>query len=364
MTRARHLLWLLILGVALAMVLVEAVLRLVPVPAIEIHRRASARAENPVFFEYDPELGWRGRPGARGTLTGWEFTSDVRLNSRGFRDAEVDVAKSPGVFRIVLLGDSITWGHGVEQAQRYGDLLAAAVRQGGARAEVVNLAVSGYATDQELLLWERAGGQYCADVVLLGLYENDVRENADAFQGRYPKPYFRASPDGTLALANVPVPRVPDWGATPPKGRSARDWFRRHLRLWAALAFLRQAIRGETVATPPAVAPGSVDLTAALVRRLAASVSRDGSAFGVVVLPDLYYSATTMEAALRAGVVPTLDLTPLFRRAAAGGPPLFQRLDGAHWTPRAHAIAAQTLAQWIRDDSTLRRSPRGCGHVA
>jgi hypothetical protein len=269
--------------------------------------------------------------------------------------------KPPGVVRIVLLGDSITWGYGVEQTERYGDLLGEALRRRGVRAEVVNLAVSGYGTDQELLLWRREGRRYCADLVLLGLYENDVRENALAFQGRYPKPYFRLAADGALVLDNVPVPRVPDAPPAPSRG-SLRTWLHRHVRLWAALAFVREALRrpDPAAAARPDVPAGSVELTATLIQRLATSVRGDGSAFGVVVLPDLYYSVSTMKAATQSGVAPILDLVSVFQRVAGQGGPLFYRLDGAHWTPRAHRIAAGAIAHWLETGHVLPRSPRTC----
>ncbi len=285
-------------GLLSGFVLLEVVLRVFPVPAVEIHRRAPADTSG--FFDYDPELGWRGRAGAHGVLSGWEFTSDIRLNARGFRDTEVAVAKPPGVFRVVLLGDSITWGHGVEQSQRYGDILTEDLHLQGRAVQVVNLAVSGYGTDQELLLWEREGRSYCADLVLLGLYENDVRENALAFQGRYPKPYFRLTPDGALTLTH----------------------------------------------------------------RLAARVTGDGSAFAIVILPDLFYSGSTKAAAARAAVGATLDLSATFRRAAPDGAALFYRLDGAHWTPRAHALAADAIASWMRAAHIVSPAPRPCPEVS
>src|SRR5690242_853143 len=43
-----------------------------------------------------------------------EFTTKIRINSLGFRDREFDIARSK-VPRIVALGDSMTWGWGVEQ---------------------------------------------------------------------------------------------------------------------------------------------------------------------------------------------------------------------------------------------------------
>ena len=351
----------LLMALGLTILLLEGLLRVVAIPVIEIHRRGPARAEGAGFSQYDPQLGWRGRPSAQGSFAGWEFTSDVRLNAQGFRDVEVDEAKMPGGLRIVLLGDSITWGHGVEQRERYGDLLAEALRRRGVTAQVVNLAVAGYATDQELLLWQREGRRYCADLVLLGLYENDVRENVLAFQGRYPKPYFRLAGDGALVLENVPVPRVPDAPPAPARGR-LRTWLYGHVRLWAVLAFVRETLRGvgASATAPVEVPPGSVELTAALIRRLAASVGEDGSTFAVVVLPDLYYSGTMMKAASQSGVATILDLAQRFRAVSVESGPLFYRLDGAHWTPRAHEIAAESIAQWMMTDRLLPRSPRAC----
>lgn len=348
-------------GAVLGALLAETLLRLFPIAAVDLHRRGPARAEGAAFFEYDPDLGWRGRPGARGRFVGWEFSSEVRLNARGFRDRDVPADKPPDVFRVVVLGDSITWGHGVEQAERYSDVLGEALRRRGLPVEVVNLAVSGYGTDQEFLLWKREGRRYCADLVLLGLYENDPRENAAAAQGRYPKPYFRLAADGVLSLENVPVPRVTDWVTGEPEP-DAWMWWRRHVRLWAALAFIREALRpaGANVSGPPERPPGSVELTAALIRRLAASAAEEGSVFAVVVLADLYYSATTMMTVSGGGVDAVLDLTPSFRRAAGQGAPLFYRLDGAHWTPRAHALAGEAIASWIADHRLLDAPPRPC----
>jgi lysophospholipase L1-like esterase len=362
MTTVGRVLGMAAVGLALGLLLLEAGLRLFPVPAIELHRRMPAHGEAAVFFEYDSRLGWRGRPNARGVFSGWEFTTEVRTNTQGFRDAETPALKPRERPRIVLLGDSITWGHGVEQPERYGDLLIGALRRRGVTAEVVNLAVPGYGTDQELLLWEHVGRQYCADLVLVGLYENDLRENVLTAQGRYPKPHFLLAGDGRLVLRNVPVPYVPDAPPPAPARGRVRTWLHRHLRLWAVLAFVREALRGTTsAATAPAeVPPGGVDLTAALIRRLATRVRGDGSGFGVVALPDLYYSASMMQAATGSGVAGILDLAPVFRAAAGEGRPLFYRLDGAHWTPRAHRLAAEAIGRWIVASRLLPPSPRGC----
>ena len=323
-------------GLGATAVAAELILTIRPLPAVEAHRRGPVRGEAARFYRHDPELGWAGRPGARGPLGGWEFESEVVLNARGFRDAEVPATKPPATHRVVVLGDSITWGLGVDRGERYPDLLAARLASRGLAVEVVNLGVTGYGTDQEYLLFRREGRRYCADLVLLGAYENDARENAAAVQGRYPKPYFRRAPGGGLVLENVPVPRIEGWDArapAPPAG----------LRAWL-----------------PADPPEAVELTAALIRGLADEVARAGARFAVVVLPDLYYSAVTMSAATRSGVEQVLDLTPAFRGRARAGERLFYGLDGAHWTPPAHAMAAADIAAFVARAGLLSRPPRAC----
>jgi lysophospholipase L1-like esterase len=352
-------------GLGAAAVAAELILRIRPLPAVEARRRGPVRGEAARFYRHDSELGWAGRPGAGGPLGGWEFESEVVLNARGFRDAEVPATKPPATHRVVVLGDSITWGLGVDRGERYPDLLAARLASHGLAVEVVNLGVNGYGTDQEYLLFRREGRRYCADLVVLGAYENDARENAAAVQGRYPKPYFRRAPGGGLVLENVPVPRIEGWDArapAPPAG--LRAWLRRHLRLYAAGAFLREEARRRLVPTAPPARPAdppeAVELTAALIRGLADEVARAGARFAVVVLPDLYYSAVTMSAATRAGVEPVLDLTPAFRERTRAGERLFYALDGAHWTPRAHAMAADGIAAFVARAGLLSRPPRAC----
>jgi hypothetical protein len=77
-----------------------------------------------------------------------------------------------------------------------------------------------------------------------------------------------------LTLTNVPVPRVSDWEPGAPEHVRLRDWIRGHVRLWAALATVRQAFRGGAMAAAPPPPPAGVNLTAALIRRLAFLLSK------------------------------------------------------------------------------------------
>jgi lysophospholipase L1-like esterase len=348
-------------GVGFAALVLEIALRVVPLAAVEVHRRAPAASEHAVFFQYDAALGWRGRPHARGPFAGWEFTSEVALNARGFRDRDPG-PKPPGAHRLLVLGDSIAWGYGVEAPERFADRLPALLAARGRAVDVVNLAVSGYGTDQEYLLFRAEGAAYCPDVVLVGLYANDVLENAAATQGRYPKPYFETAAGGDLRLANVPVPRV-DWTAPAPEAGGIRTALRRDLRLYAALAALRESARrwssgAAAHPAPPAPAAAGAELTGRLLARLDEEARRAGARILVVALPAAAGMPGLGAVAARAGVPALLDLPERFR--AAAGERLYYRLDGDHWTPAAHRLAAEGIADALARGPWLAAPPRRC----
>ena len=75
--------------------------------------------------------------------------------------------------------------------------------------EVLNAGVSGYSTDQELLLWRSEGVRYAPDGVVLVYVSNDPVNNVRRFAYGHPKPLFLLQ-DEALVLSNVPVPES-DW---------------------------------------------------------------------------------------------------------------------------------------------------------
>lgn len=101
-----------------------------------------------------------------------------RSNSLGFRDRERAVEKPPGVFRILVLGDSIAAGQAVrEPADVFPARLEAGLTAAGMAAEVINFAVTGYDTRQEVALLEDRGLRFAPDLVLLAYCLNDTRQD-------------------------------------------------------------------------------------------------------------------------------------------------------------------------------------------
>jgi len=94
-----------------------------------------------------------------------------RYNSLGFRGGEWG-PKRAGVFRIAVLGDSITYGYGVGEEQAYPALIERAL---GARyrVEVLNLGYAGANSPDILYLADRFLPRLSPDLVLYGVCLND-----------------------------------------------------------------------------------------------------------------------------------------------------------------------------------------------
>lgn len=75
-----------------------------------------------------------------GLVDGERYTwgHPVRINSFGARDEEPVVPKPEGTYRVLVLGDSLTWGAGIAEEERYTEAAAA-----GSGLEIINFAREG-----------------------------------------------------------------------------------------------------------------------------------------------------------------------------------------------------------------------------
>lgn len=158
-------------------------------------------------FLYDRSLGWRNIPNWKSKTFGQPLT----INSKGLRDREYPYEKPAGTRRILVLGDSYTWGYGVSDRDLYTEVLERDLNQGGLGWEVLNAGVSGWGTDQEYLYFRDEGLKYSADVVVLMFFFNDLSEAITSRMYGTAKPLFLNT---DLELSNVPVP--PPWRRTAP----------------------------------------------------------------------------------------------------------------------------------------------------
>lgn len=118
----------------------------------------------------DPALGHEHIPGRSARLMG----VDVRINARGLRDREFRDEPTPGTRRILMLGDSLTFGWGVPLARTTPKRLESLYRAAGERVEVLNAGVGNYNTAMEVESFVVDGHRYHPDTVLLAYFINDA----------------------------------------------------------------------------------------------------------------------------------------------------------------------------------------------
>lgn len=97
------------------------------------------------------------------------------INSAGFRDREFSLEKPAGRLRIEFLGDSVVYGYGLLLEDTLAKQLENEFRANGRNAEVLNLGVSGYESEQAVEFFKEVGLAYKPDVVIAGYTLNDSR---------------------------------------------------------------------------------------------------------------------------------------------------------------------------------------------
>lgn len=121
-------------------------------------------------FEDDPNLAFRHKAGLRTTYQ----KVPVVINELGLRDRPIE-PKTPERRRLLLLGDSVTFGWGVPIEDTYGRQLEKVLANSGVNAETVNSGVCGYNTVQQEAFLSTRGDRIDPDGVLLLFVDNDVQ---------------------------------------------------------------------------------------------------------------------------------------------------------------------------------------------
>lgn len=164
---------------ALASIVLSTVLSLIVLAcAIEVWVRFSWNPlkGTPGFFISSPTRIEQLAANYSGYFTG----VPVRINNLGFRDQrEYKLDKNPATFRILFLGDSVTFGHGSLYESTYPRLFESKLKawQPDIDWQIWNLGVPGYNTSQELAYLQAVGALYQPDLVIIGFKENDVIGN-------------------------------------------------------------------------------------------------------------------------------------------------------------------------------------------
>jgi hypothetical protein len=142
--------------------------------------------QRPGSIEAHPEIlirqtraGKRLQPNARVTIRNHRLSGRdilIETNSLGFRDRELE-PKKPGELRVMVIGDSITWGDYLQADETYVEQLQLRLQEKLASrpVEVVNAGVGDIGIKEEVDILRETVDEVRPDIVVVGFYLNDSR---------------------------------------------------------------------------------------------------------------------------------------------------------------------------------------------
>ncbi len=130
----------------------------------------------------DPVLHHRLQFDTEAAFKSSEWSYVQRVNAIGIRGGAISVSKPPGVYRILMLGDSFTMGKGVGDNDTFSAQLSETLNGAGSpasrRVEVLNAGVDSYAPILSLLQLKSLPAELDADLVVLNLDMSDLVQEA------------------------------------------------------------------------------------------------------------------------------------------------------------------------------------------
>lgn len=325
------------------------------------------------LWQLSKTLGCRMTPGFDGTHVAPEFRVRVRISEQGLRDRAYG-PKRPGRFRVLALGDSFTFGFGVDAEDAYPKQLERLLRANrrGSEYDVINAGAPGYATNQELQYLKEDGLAYQPDLVLIGFFAaNDVKDNLlppDRFTivGGYlydKQGYEQAVRLRRQRFGQLPIPFKDTLWAHSHAYRFFADRYHRWLvesgRRTQPVESPSPASTPVPVASPappptPGIDPEVFEVTERLLLETVETARTHRAAVALVLIPDIkqvnnptgrwraaWEELTTFAAAHQ---IPVIDLAPAFLEAnRAGQTPMLWFMTNNHWTAAGHRLAATLI---------------------
>lgn len=328
-------------------------------------RIISPQETGPPRFAFNSELGEIPVPhqkGRRHYPGVYDFS--YSNNSLGFRGSREFGPKKPGEVRLLLLGDSFTYGLGVNDDQTFASQIEQYLRKNNLPAEVINGGNPGKGTDYELKFFQTLGAKLQPEVTVLFFFP--------AMASRPRGEYYDLQPDGGLKAKSLDgaqdgiktfLCHVPGYSWLISWSQAA------NLVKQAAVNFLMKAGPGGAGAAAYGfqgsydndglgfVTEGSRKLTDVYLARLKDAVNQAGSEFVVFYVPlaaeveahrrepEFSRDEKAIKEIIEARGGTLQSLTPLL--AAAPEPVGELYYAEGHWTPRAHLLAGRYLGGYL-----------------
>jgi lysophospholipase L1-like esterase len=351
-----------------------------------------------------PTRGYTLNPGSRTWHQELDFTVPINVNSQGLRGPEISPKGSKQ--RILLIGDSTTYGSGVPEDQIIPALLAKELNP--ALVDVVNGSFTTYNTVQELLFLLEEGLAFEPDLVILAFSPNtDIQANTIPLQSLYQKkkrrPYASLDENGALQINLTYVQKFYEKQTTHPQKKKEPSFLKSQVtyqlvkkyvksfktsvwndpNIFIGWPFLQEfspeySTRGLSREEYQQLWLEGWNVTKALLSKMREASVENGAKFAMMVMaPKLQvetkYQAKVLEVFphLKLDVtrinrefesfgkesgIPVLDaLTPLLGKQKIGETGLYFNMEDEHMTAKSHALVASALAQQILQKGLIQR---------
>ncbi len=292
------------------------------------------------------------------------YTADkpVRTNERGLRGRSLPHEKPKDTVRILMLGDSVVFGFAVREEDTVSVQLERILTARGIKAEVINAAVPGYNTPQEIAYLRTDGLLYDPDWVVLGYYWNDINKKRGVL----------VTDDGALVSDRDDLERSKTFLARlerSPLSFALRNAVKRSRLLYGLMQlYARVSARNDSPSshavlrmdvlsgnTSRRVEAGYARVDAALAELVTMSRER-GFAVAMAVWPaPLTFKQefgkdafpVRVSALAKRHDLPVIDLEQTFRPHFDGHASLFVPYDGDHPHAQGHLLAAKAIAAFL-----------------
>lgn len=321
------------------------------------------------LFEYNPSTGYITKPNRSFESKTPEFMVHYETNDLGLRGPDINV-ENLGDCTILGLGDSFTFGMGVEYEETYLEVMRRALlNPPHENFGVINAGQGGWGTAQQAVFLEENIAVFHPRLIIVGVYQNDITDNISPN-------LFEITADQHLERTGiVPKSRIDEV-------RELADsvplyaWLSENSALFGLLRVFVQNIFTRPTATPaavdttnpqPAVATSQetekylINLERLLLLRIQAIALESGSQVVFVFIPQMRDKETLFVDEAVYGVCDTggmlcIDMRDALKTSAHPLESLYYPHD-RHWKPLGHLVAGTELAAYIQNQRLLECSP-------
>lgn len=286
--------------------------------------------------------------------SGPEYKVTYILNSRGLRGPEYSYQKNKGVIRILGLGDSFTFGIGVDEKDTYLkklEGLLTAEFQKEYKIEVINAGIGGWGTAQELIYLKKEGLRYNPDLITIGFFVNDPSDNDEGKLYKLENNHLirqAVKPSRSLSAVKKVTTYIPFY-----------NFLTRHSQF---LSLLRSQLTIILTSRNKKNGPNykNLDLTKALLKKINQLARANGSELIIILIPSKEQFLTqgspsrNMQLEVirfcRDNNIKVLDLFSDFNASQAQSlyftnpPP-----ECTHWNRSGHNLCAHILYDYLKD---------------